>query len=222
MGRTRSTYGIIQNEYRVLLGKPEVKRFLGRLKFRYEDNIKTHLREAVYDSRDWIALAEDRDQWRAYAFFHSVFYYGLHIWGNGANINNILILQKKALRIITNSPLEANCRPIFCSTNILTVINEYIYDCLVHIKIDLNNHNSHFQHHNYPTRHNYFIVTPNVRLTKTKQLFNSIALDMFNRLPKAAHSVDLTRFKVVLTLCCLMILRSTKNFKIYLIIIRNS
>ena len=100
--------------------------------------------------------------------------------------------------IITNSPLKAHCRPIFRSTNILTVINQYIYDCLVHVKIDLNNHNSHFQHHNYPTRHNYFIVTPNVRLTKTKQWFNIIALDMFNRLPKAAHSVDLTRFKVVL------------------------
>ena len=132
-----------------------------------------------------------------YAFVHSIFHYGLHIWGNGANVN-ILILQKKALRIITNSPLKVHCRPIFRSTNILTVINQYIYDCLVHLKIDLNNHNSHFQHHNYPTRHNYFIVTPNVRLTKTKQWLNIIALDMFNRLPKAAHSVDLTRFKVVL------------------------
>ena len=77
-----------------------------------------------------------------------------------------LSYKKKALHIITNSPLKAHCRPIFRTTNILTVINQYVYDCLVHVKIDLNNHNSHFQHHNYPTRHNYFIVTPNIRLTK--------------------------------------------------------
>ena len=68
-------------------------------------------------------------------FFHSVFHCGLHIWGNSANINNILILQK-ALHIITNFPLKAHCRPIFRSPNILTVINQYIYDCLVHIKTD--------------------------------------------------------------------------------------
>ena len=102
------------------------------------------------------------------------------------------------MHIITNSPLKAHCRPVFHSTNILTVISQCIYDCLVHVKIDLNNHNSHFQHHNYSTRHNYFIVTPNVRLNKTKEWFNIIALDMFYRLPKAAHSVDLTRFKVIL------------------------
>ena len=112
-----------------------------------------------------------------HAFFHSVLHYGLHIWGNGANINNI-ILKKKALSIISNSPLKPHCRPIFRST-ILTVINQYIYDCLLHIKIDLNNYNFHFRHHNYPTRHNYFIVTPNFRLTKTKQWFNIIALHYY-------------------------------------------
>ena len=68
---------------------------------------------------------------------------------------------------------------------------------MVHIKIDLNNHISHFLHHNYPTRHNYFIVTPNIKLTETKQWFNIIALDTFNRLPKAAHSVDLTIIKII-------------------------
>ena len=83
-------------------------------------------------------------------------------------------------------------------TSNVQIYNQYIYDCLVHVNIDLNNHNYHLQHHNYPTRHNYFIVIPNVRLTKTKQWFNIIAFDMFNRLSKAAHSVDLTRFEVVL------------------------
>ena len=62
----------------------------------------------------------------AYYAFFTVYFTMAYIYG--ANVNNILILQKKALRIITNSPLKAHCHPIFRSTNILTVINQYIYD----------------------------------------------------------------------------------------------
>ena len=55
-----------RNAYRVLVGKPENKIPLGRPRLRWEDNIKMDLREMGCDPRDWIALAEDRDQWRAY------------------------------------------------------------------------------------------------------------------------------------------------------------
>ena len=52
-----------RNAYRVLVGKPESKRPLGRPRYRWEDNIKMDLREVGCDPRDWITLAEDRDQW---------------------------------------------------------------------------------------------------------------------------------------------------------------
>ena len=55
-----------RNKYRVLVGKPESKRPLGGLRDRWEDNIKMDLREVGCDPRDWIALAEDKDQWQAY------------------------------------------------------------------------------------------------------------------------------------------------------------
>ena len=55
-----------RNAYRVLVGKHEGKRSLGRPRRIWEDNIKTDLRNVGCDSRDWIALAEDADQWRAY------------------------------------------------------------------------------------------------------------------------------------------------------------
>ena len=51
---------------RVLLGKLEGKRPLGRPRRRWEDTIKLDLREVGWDPGDWIALAEDRDQWRTY------------------------------------------------------------------------------------------------------------------------------------------------------------
>jgi hypothetical protein len=51
--------------YRVLVGKPEGKRPLGRPKHRWEDNIKMDLQEVGWGGMDWIELAQDRDMWRA-------------------------------------------------------------------------------------------------------------------------------------------------------------
>jgi len=50
--------------HRVLVGKPEGKRPLGRPRRRWEDNIKMDLRE-VGGSGDWMELDQDRDRWRA-------------------------------------------------------------------------------------------------------------------------------------------------------------
>jgi hypothetical protein len=52
--------------YRVLVGKPESKRPLGRPRRRCEDNIKLDLREIVIDGANWIRLAQERIQWRAF------------------------------------------------------------------------------------------------------------------------------------------------------------
>jgi hypothetical protein len=51
--------------YRVLVGRPEGKRPLGRPRRRYEDNIKLDLRETGIDGANWIQLSRDRVQWRA-------------------------------------------------------------------------------------------------------------------------------------------------------------
>jgi len=51
--------------YRVLVGKPEGKRSLGRPRLRWENNIKMNLQEVVCGGMDWIKLAQDRDRWRA-------------------------------------------------------------------------------------------------------------------------------------------------------------
>jgi hypothetical protein len=51
--------------YRVLVGKPEEKRSLGRPRCRWENNIKIDLQKVGCGGIDWIELAKDRDRWRA-------------------------------------------------------------------------------------------------------------------------------------------------------------
>jgi hypothetical protein len=65
VGRVCSTNGEKRNAYRILVGKPEGKRPLGRPRRRWEYNIRMYLREKVWGGMDWIDLAQDGDQWRA-------------------------------------------------------------------------------------------------------------------------------------------------------------
>jgi hypothetical protein len=60
-----STYGEKRNARRSLVKKSEVKRKLGRPRYKWEDNIKMYLREIGWSGMDWIDLAQDRDQWSA-------------------------------------------------------------------------------------------------------------------------------------------------------------
>jgi hypothetical protein len=50
---------------RILVGRSEGKRPLGRSRLRWEDNVKIILQEVGWGGMDWTDLAEDRDRWRA-------------------------------------------------------------------------------------------------------------------------------------------------------------
>jgi len=65
MGRECVAYGEDRGMRRVLLGKPEVKRQLGRPSPRWEDNIKMDVQEVVGGRGDWMELAQYRDGDRA-------------------------------------------------------------------------------------------------------------------------------------------------------------
>jgi hypothetical protein len=57
--------GEVRGAYNILVGRSEGRRPLGRLKRRWEDNIKMDLREIGFGDVDWIHLTEDRDRWQA-------------------------------------------------------------------------------------------------------------------------------------------------------------
>jgi hypothetical protein len=66
MGGACSAYREGRGVYRVLVGKPEGRRPLGRPRRRWKDNIKMDLQEVECGSMDWIELAQDRDRWWAF------------------------------------------------------------------------------------------------------------------------------------------------------------
>jgi hypothetical protein len=65
MGRACSTNEEKRYACRILVGRSEGNKPLGRSRRRWVDNIKIDLRDIGWDDMDWIDLAEDRDQWRA-------------------------------------------------------------------------------------------------------------------------------------------------------------
>ena len=63
MGWACGAYGLGEDVYRVLVGKPEGRRPLGRPRRRWVDNIRTDLEEVGCGYMDWIGLVQDRDRW---------------------------------------------------------------------------------------------------------------------------------------------------------------
>jgi hypothetical protein len=66
VGGTCGTHGEGRGVYRVMAGRPEGKRPLGRPRSRWEDNIKLDLREIGIDGANWIRLSNVRFQWRVF------------------------------------------------------------------------------------------------------------------------------------------------------------
>ena len=69
-----------------------------------------------------------------YAFFESIFRYGLLLYDSGSNLRDILLLQKRAVRVITGSLPKESCRPLFKQKGIMTVYNLYIFELLTYLK----------------------------------------------------------------------------------------
>jgi hypothetical protein len=65
MGRAMARMGEKRNAYRLLVGKPERKRPLGRPRRRWVDNIRMDLGDVGWSDLDWLGLSQDKDRWRA-------------------------------------------------------------------------------------------------------------------------------------------------------------
>jgi hypothetical protein len=117
-----------------------------------------------------------------FAFFHSLISYGILLWGNSSHVQNILLLQKKVIRIITDSHRLDHCKPLFVNFKVLTVINLYIFTVVSHTINNLPNQQLRQDVHTHNTRNCKLVNIPYHRLSKSQNSYDVIGLKCYNKL----------------------------------------
>lgn len=130
-----------------------------------------------------------------FAFFQSVIRYGLVFYGLSSKTNDILLIQKKIVRIISKSPWKSHCRPLFRDLNILTVHNLFIFDTTLYILKNLDSFKLRENIHPHYTRSQLKIDVPYCRLRKTQSSHIISGIKFYNKLPKSAFKLPFNSFK---------------------------
>lgn len=118
-----------------------------------------------------------------YGIAQSHITYGLILWGSTGYATNVLIWQKKLLRIMFNikNPNES-CRPVFTSNKILTVICLFIYQVSIFIKQHLSKYVRNNQLHQHNTRSSYLLHQPFSRLETSQHCHIYQGIKIYNYL----------------------------------------
>ncbi|XP_054289739.1 uncharacterized protein LOC129005016 [Macrosteles quadrilineatus] len=130
-----------------------------------------------------------------HALFHSHLMYGIVLWGHSPACHEILLLQKKAVRVITSKGPREHCRPIFKELGILTVVSQYVLNILVLLKENLSDFVTRGDRHEYGIRRAHDLDMPRCRLSHTLRRYPRSAIKIYNSLPNHLRNLDGTAFK---------------------------
>lgn len=124
-----------------------------------------------------------------FANFESAIRYGIIFWGSNSSIQNIFIIQKRAIRIIQKMKFNDTCRGVFKNMKIMTVYAVYIYECLLFLfknkgMFTLNN-----TMHNYSTR-NLDITYPRHSNVLTEHGAYYMCIRLYNKLPNRLKETE--------------------------------
>jgi len=126
--------------------------------------------------------------------------YGLIFWGNSTDSDDIFQIQKRIIRIITNSNKNASCRELFKKLNIPPLQSQYIYSILLFIiknkdQFPLNSHM-----HTINTRHNNNLHVPPANLTVYQRGVYYSGIKIFNHLPTTIKNLSDSKKKFQIAL----------------------
>lgn len=126
-----------------------------------------------------------------YGNFYSLMKYGIIFWGQSIHFNEILKIQKKAIRIILKLGYRDSCRGIFKKYKLLTATGVYVYECILFLRKHLYLFEPNLVEHDYDTRNIELYRYPLHKLSiKEKGPFYS-CLKFYNLLPKHIKGVSL-------------------------------
>lgn len=130
-----------------------------------------------------------------FSLFQCHLNYGIHVWGQSAHIHDVLLCQKRALRVMLSRGNMEHCKPLYIKLRIMTVINLYIYNLLIGVKSNLNEYCKRSDIHGYNTRNRQALDPPFVRLKIVKDSWVYRGVYLFNKLPLVAQLAPFDIFK---------------------------
>ena len=130
-----------------------------------------------------------------YGHVQSHLNYGVILWGNHTAFRRLLLLQKRAVRIINGAKPRDHCKPLFVRNCILTLPSLYVLACLCYVKKNLNDFNSFSDIHYYSTRNNSNLYQPKCKYSATQHNFSYTSVKLFNHLPQAIRNLSFLTFK---------------------------
>ena len=146
------------------------------------EELQYKLNKALYAMRKLKTMCDYPTLKAVYhAYFESLIRYGILFWGNSMCVQDILKLQKKALRTIANLGPRDSCRTKFTEVGVLSLTNMYIYESAIYMNSNLKDFNVSSDFHEYSFRSN------DIRLIEANNntVYNSFvnySIKIFNKL----------------------------------------
>ncbi|XP_039277176.1 uncharacterized protein LOC120349890 [Nilaparvata lugens] len=128
----------------------------------------------------------------------SIVLYGLTLWGGATDVSRVLLIQKRALRILCGAERLAHCRPLFVRERILTVFSLYVLQTLCRTHANVGELVTRQNFHSHETRGRQRLDEPYQRLSRTRSSYGHLSVRLFNKLPVMARNLPAGKFRRVL------------------------
>jgi hypothetical protein len=132
-----------------------------------------------------------------FAYVHSILSFGIIFWGNQPHSDKIFKLQKRVIRIITQSRMRDSCRDLFKRLSILPLYSQYIFSISMFVLKNKYLFTTNNQVHNLHTRSKTNLHPPIAHLTKFQKGAYYSGIKIFNNLPSEIKDLanEPTRFR---------------------------
>lgn len=130
-----------------------------------------------------------------YATFQSHLQYAILVWGASPRVADILLLQKRTIRLLCNASARVSCRELFKQQRILTVTSLYILACLEYIHKHIDEFKRNNDQHDYGTRFGNGLQIPYHRISRSRNGANYWCIKFYNKLPKDIWKLPGPRFR---------------------------
>ena len=162
-------------------------------------NLCKKLSNANYALRTLVRIMKNETVMIAYhGYFASLLAYGIELWGSSTFAKQVFKIQKRAVRIITNTSVNTSCRGLFKSLGILTVPSLYIYKVILYSKLKCKV-STVGEMHTYFTRFGNLQRTPTHHLSLYEKRITYAGIKFFNQLPNEMRQItSINKFKHIL------------------------